>query len=112
MIEGFLVRQVGILRAPLLASEFNDSIRDWDSATIVSTTNGWVPPEIQFYEINKDREHYYDEIRLYLLPNVDLLYTDRCIMEEDTYQVLGRPSKAFTPLGNHHLEVRLRVIQG
>lgn len=63
-------------------------------------------------EEDTDRESAVHKATWYCQPTVDIHHLDRLVIDGNTWQVDGPPSVARSPRGAHHLEVRLRWVEG
>jgi hypothetical protein len=67
--------------------------------------------QIQPSEILIGRETYIATHKIALPPRTPLDGGDEITVEDATFEVVGDPSRGFTPAGEHHVEALLREIR-
>jgi hypothetical protein len=109
-IQALLVHDVVIVTAATTTGRYGDAVKDWDGATR-TTVKGWLARKNQ-QEVNGTREaEVYDSV-LFLAADATITGADRVEWQGGTYEVAGPPNQAWTPRGEHHLEVPLRRVDG
>jgi hypothetical protein len=106
-----LVRDVTIRRAGTSTDRYGASVKDWGAATTTVTT-GWLA-QASALEVNDlGREGQESFWTLTLPEGTDILGGDRVTVDSTTYEVDGPPNHAWTPRGEHHVEARLKLVEG
>lgn len=105
-----LVHDVTLIAPGTGAGRYGDAVKDWTTATEVDT-KGWVARTGQ-NEVNGDREAQVSEWVLFLHPEETITGAYRVRWSGLTFEVDGPPMPAWTPRGEHHIEVPLRVVTG
>lgn len=87
-----------------------------------NTGDGWADPGVAYparltqvsgSEVTIGRDAQVSEWKLYLEADVELGGRDRVVDEDGrTFEVVGPPLLARTPRGVHHVEARLRYVEG
>lgn len=109
-LTSLLVHDVTILTPSTDTDRYNDAVKDWGDATETGV-KGWVSQRTQT-EDHDQREAQVSGWILYLHPDASITGKDRIVWEGITFEVDGPPNPAWTPRGEHHLEVPLRVVTG
>lgn len=109
-LTSLLVHDVTILTAPTTTNRYNDAEKDWDNATSAAV-KGWVSQRTQL-EDHDQREAQVSDWILYVDSGVTITGANRVQWSGITFEVDGPPNPAWTPRGEHHLEVPLRVVTG
>lgn len=91
--------------------EYNNPTPTWPEENVRKTT-GWLE-QIGERENTDDRNTQITEWTLVIAdPDAELGGRDRVRIDGITYEVIGPPRGPRTPRGRHHLEVRLRHVDG
>ena len=109
-LTSLLVHDVTILTPATTTNRYNDAEKDWDNAT-ETTVKGWVSQRSQI-EDREQREAQVSDWILYLHPDETITGLDRVVWSGITFEVDGPANPAWSPRGQHHLEVPLRVVDG
>lgn len=109
-LTALLVHDVTVVVPGAATSRYGDAIKDWATATRTSM-KGWVA-RTATSEVHGDREAQVSEWKLYLPAGTVIDGGDRVEWQGTTFEVEGPPTHAWTPRGEHHLEVPLRVAAG
>lgn len=109
-LAGLLVHDVTIVTPGSTVGRYGDAVKDWATAT-ETATKGWVARRSQD-EVNGHREAQVSEWVLYVTADVALSGADRVVWGAYTFEVDGPPVRAWTPRGEHHVEVPLRYVSG
>jgi len=109
VLSNLLVRDVTILR-PGTITDRTDTVADWSTATSTHT-NGWLAQR-SAAEVLDNRTAGVTGWTLVLPGGTDVRRTDRVTIDAVTYEVDGDPNPAWTPRGEHHVEVSLRRVDG
>jgi hypothetical protein len=114
-IERRFTRAVTILDGTQASTGYGNATRlDWSNPTQTQTV-GWFGPYSGETENDADRDQQIADATLYLPKGTAITALSRVQVDNDattTYQVIGPPSKPFSPRGAHHLEVDLKVVKG
>lgn len=105
-----LVRDVDILTAGIRTDAYGDTQLDWTAPTTV-TVKGWLGPAISFEDLN-GRDATVSTFPLTLPEGTPITARNRVRIEGRTYEVDGEPNFAWTPRGEHHVEVAVKVVVG
>jgi len=107
--DGFMVVPLTVFNlAAGSVDRYDNEVPTFDAGTSVM---GWVAPSA-VNENTVDRETRLSEFDVALQPDVVVDATSRIEYEGRTHEVIGRPREARTPLGVHHLELVMRVVEG
>lgn len=109
-LAGLLVQDVTIITPGASVNRYGDDAKDWATATS-TPTKGWVARRSQ-REVNGNREAEVSEWVLYLDTSSTITGADRVEWQSQTFEVDGPPIHAWTPRGEHHIEVALRMVDG
>lgn len=110
MIESLLVHDVTVTH-PVVSTDRNGARREaWSGAT-TSTAKGWLH-QTSSSEPIEGRDGELSLWVLYLPAGTDVDAHDRVTVLGLTFEVDAPPLPAWTPRGEHHLEVRLRRMVG
>lgn len=102
---------VAILTAPTSTDRYGDEELDWANATTTSTT-GWLA-RVDGSEVIDGRDALVSGWLLYLPAGTTIDGRDRVTIAGTTYELDGPPVHANVPgAGEHHLEARLRLVEG
>lgn len=107
-LEGLMVHDVEVVRAGVTTDEYGMPSRDWATATRTAT-KAWVT-QTQSREETTDRDTQLSDWLAYLPKFTVIAGGDRLEWESHTFEVDGPPSRAWTPRGEHHVEVRLTAL--
>lgn len=88
----------------------DDVVKDWDSASSVSTV-AWIAQR-KASEIAGFREAGVSEWIGYFPADTAVSIHDRVLRGDDTFEVVGEPNPCYRPSGLHHLEVDLQLVTG
>lgn len=110
-LASLLVHDVTLLRAGTTTDRYGADAKDWDTAT-ETDTQGWVTQTSGVEDRTDGREAQVGSWTLYLAAGEDLLGGDRVVWGTYTFEVDGPPLQAWTPRGEHHVEARLRLVEG
>jgi head-tail adaptor len=109
-LTSLLVHDVVILTAGSGTDRYGATVKDWATATS-ETVKGWVSQR-SATEDHGNREAEVSDWVLYLHPGTDITAKNRVTWSGITFEVDGPPNPAWSPRGEHHLEVPLRVVAG
>lgn len=104
------VRDVVIQTAANATDRYSDTILDWSAPTEVETT-GWLA-QVNTATLNDHRDGVVTAIVLTLRAGTAIGPHNRVVIDGVTYEVDGEPNRAWTPRGEHHVEVSLRAVVG
>lgn len=109
-LQSLLVHDVTILTAAASTSRYGDSEPDWATAASAAV-KGWISQR----STSEDTDHRTAEISdwiLYLDTGTTITAANRVTWSGITFEVAGPVNPAWSPRGEHHLEVPLRVVDG
>lgn len=105
-----LVQSVTVLTAGSTTDRYGNTAPDWASATS-RTVNGWVA-QTGSIEILLGRDST-TTVGVVFLPAGDpITYADRVQIAGVTYEVDGVPLRPWSRRSEHHVQVRLRDVEG
>lgn len=106
-----LVHTVTIRRPGTTTDRYGATVKDWATATDTDV-DGWVAQTsaIEVNDLGREGEH--SDWTLVVPVDTDLLAGDRVIWNDTTFEVDGPPNRAWTPRGEHHVEARLKLVEG
>lgn len=108
---GLLVHDITIRRAGATTDRYSATIKNWDDSTDTDV-NGWITQSSGLEDHTDGREAQVGSWVLFLPTGTDILGGDRVVWESYTFEVDGPPQRAWTPRGEHHIEARLRIVEG
>lgn len=109
-LTSLLIHDVTIVTAGSSTSRYGDTEKDWSTATS-ETVKGWVSQRSGL-EDHDHREAQASEWVLFLHPEATITALDRVTWSGITFEVDGPILPAWSPRGEHHQEVPLRVVTG
>lgn len=109
-LQRMLCQQVTILTPAAATDRYGNVAADWSNASSRQVM-AWVNQTGSTEDlINRDSTTTVGIC--YLPPGDPIAATDRIQVNGRTFQVDGQPNTADTPRGVHHIEVRLRDVEG
>lgn len=105
-----MVHDVTIVTPGESTGRYGDTVKDWSSASR-EEVRGWVARRSQ-EEVNGHREAQVSAWVLFVEPDVTVTGQDRVEWCDTTFEVDGPPLPAYSPRGQHHMEVPLRLVEG
>lgn len=109
-LTSLLVHDVTILTPGYDTNRYGDEEKDWTEATS-ATVKGWVSQRSGI-EDRDHREAQASEWVLFLHTSATITGFDRVTWAGITFEVDGPILPAWSPRGEHHQEVPLRVVAG
>lgn len=109
-LASLLVHDVTITTPGYDTNRYGDEEKDWTEAT-TTTVKGWVSQRSGI-EDRDHREAQASDWVLFLHAGTTITALDRVTWSGITFEVDGPPNPAWSPRGEHHLEVPLRVVVG
>lgn len=109
-LTSLLVHDVTILRPGTTTDDNGFTVKNWSSPT-ETTVKGWVSQQGSS-EDRDGREAQVSTWTLFLHADTVVAGGDRVEWGSTTFEVDGAPQRAWTPRGEHHVEVPLRVVNG
>ena len=106
----FFIHDVTVQRATSMAGRGADVVADWSNVDEVSF-RGWMTQQ----STGDSRPGRTGDVSGWLLQapaGVDVRPGDRVMWRGRTFSVEGNPMPAWTPRGEHHIEVSLRLVEG
>lgn len=111
-IEQFYIHDVTVKRAVTVTNRYNNSERVWANAT-ETPLRGWKSQReaTEPAEAGRPSVTVTQDI-LFVPADADIRAHDRVEVLDTEWDVDGVPHEAWTPRGLHHLEVKLRAVEG
>lgn len=109
-LASLLVHDVTLIEPGETTDRYSNTVKDWDNTTD-TVVKGWVSQRSAL-EDHDQREAQVSDWILYLHPDAAITGEYRVSWSGITFEVDGPPNPAWTPRGEHHLEVPLRVVAG
>jgi len=110
-LAGFLVRSVAIISPATAVDRYGNEVTDWAGAS-VTLTSGWVAQRQTSEEVDGERQAQTTGTVLFLAADTVIGARDRVVVDGiHTFEVSGAPHRAWTPRGEHHVEVPLRIVE-
>ena len=109
-LAALLVRTVTIHHAGTRVDAYGDTIVDWSTSTDV-TAPGWLA-YTSGIEILDGRAATSTTMSLSLPAGTTIDAADRVTIDGTTYDITAEPMSAWTPRGEHHIEINLAVVNG
>lgn len=108
--DRLLVQSVTVLTASSTTDRYGNTVVDWTNAAS-RTVNGWVAQTGSVEELlGRDAT---TTVAVVFLPAGDpITAKDRVVLDGVTYEVDGVPNPANSRRGVHHLQVRLKNVEG
>jgi hypothetical protein len=111
MITGHFTETVEIVRASSRTTDrYGNRVPDWSTASR-TVTFAWLEPATG-KENTTGRDSQEWEWIMLCPASVELTGRDRVIYGGTTFEVVGPPAIRRTPRGPHHMEARLRYVEG
>lgn len=110
-LTSLLVHDITVVRAGAATDRYGAAEKNWDAAT-ETDIKGWVTQISGIEDRTDGREAQVGTWVLYALDTADILGGDRVVWGSYTFEVDGPPNRAWTPRGEHHVEARLRLVEG
>lgn len=110
-LRNLLVHDITIRRAGTTEDRYGATIKDWDNPTDTDV-DGWIAQSSALEVTDLGREGQRSDWTLFLPDGTDIIGGDRVLWSGTTYEVDGPPNRAWTPRGEHHIEARLKLIEG
>lgn len=109
-IYGLYCHEVRILRASAVEDRYGNSSKDWTSPRRRTSRARVVQQNTN--EVGDGREERRSAWICYLPPDADVTALDRITWNGLTFEVKGRPNRAYDRHSEHHVEVDLEVVEG
>lgn len=109
-LTSLLVRTAVIQTASTTVDRYNNTVLDWTSPTSTATTV-WIAQTATSEDLDH-RDGTVDTVIATFPAGTVITAYDRVVIDGQTYEVDGKPNRAWTPRGEHHVEVVLREIVG
>lgn len=110
-LESLMTTPVTVVRPSLATDRNRNQVPDWAGASSTST-RGWLAQTSAAELIEAGRDGGMSAWLLYLPAGTVIDRTCRVQVSGVTYDVDGPVNRAPTPRGEHHVEVRLRLVEG
>jgi head-tail adaptor len=105
-----MVRDVDILTAGTRTDVYGDSQPDWTTPTTV-TVKGWLAWSSSI-EVLDGRDATSSTLTLTVPAGTPITARDRVSIDGRIYEINGEPMPAWTPRGEHHIEMFLTTAVG
>lgn len=109
-LTSLLVRTAVIQTATTSTDRYNNTVLDWTSPTSTTTT-AWVA-QTATIENQDHRDATVDTVIATFPAGTAITAQNRVVIDGQTYEVDGKPNRAWTPRGEHHVECVLREVRG
>lgn len=109
-LTSLLIHDVTIITPIDVENRYGGTDRSWEGATEVEV-KGWISQR-STSEVIVGREAQISEWVLFLHPDATITGLDRVRWNATTFEAAGEPLPAWTPRGQHHIEVPLRLVDG
>lgn len=108
--DGLLTQTVALLEPAADTDDDGNPVDDWGSAT--STDSKGLLQQTSAIEVTLGRDTVISDWLLFLPADAAVDAVARVVVDGSTFEVVGRPDLVRTPRGVHHVEVRLRLVEG
>lgn len=109
-LQSLMVRTVDIIHAGARTDAYGDSQPNWSTAS-ETTTNGWLAQQTSI-EDRDGRNATSSTLVLFLPADSAITARDRVRIDGIVYELVSAPLSAWTPRGEHHLEVFVQLVTG
>lgn len=109
-IDRFFVDPVTIIRAGAGDNGYGGNALDWDNPDRTDVL-GWLT-DTSTTELTDARDALVSQWKLFLPAGTEIGGRDRVEAKGLTFEVIGIPSSAGTPHGEHHIEALLSLVTG
>ena len=109
-IASLAVRPVVIQTAGARTDAYGDTQPDWTTPTTVAA-GGWLAQQSSIEDLD-GRAATASTLALFLPAGTVITARNRVVIDARTYEIIGEPHKAWTPRGEHHVEVQLQAVDG
>ena len=109
-LQSLLVHDVTVVTPGSTTDRYGNTVADWATSTS-TTVKGWIT-QSSGTENEDGRDAQIGEWRLFLPAGTVVDGHARVEWGGITFEVVGPPERAWTPRGEHHVEVQLRVVEG
>lgn len=109
-LQSLLVHDVTVVTPGSTTDRYGNLVPDWAASTS-TTVKGWIS-QSSGSEDENGRDAQIGEWTLFLPAGVEIDGRARVAWSGVTFEVVGPPRRAWTPRGEHHVEVQLRVVEG
>lgn len=110
-LTNLMTRDVTVVRPASTTNRYHNAVADWDNAT-ETATKGWIAQSSSSEPTSAGRDPEVTFWHLYLPVGTDIVAADRVVVDDVTYEVVGPPNRAHTPLAEHHVEATVRLVAG
>lgn len=109
-LETLMVRLVAIITPGTRVDDYGDTKAIWDTAS-ETTTQGWISQQASV-EFTDGRNATQSTLQLILPAGTSVTARDRVRIDGTVYEIKAEPHSAWTPRGEHHIEVELGKVIG
>lgn len=112
MFSPTFTRPITVVTPGEHTDRYGNVTKDWTNSTRTDTA-GWVGAFSGFeYGADQGREAAFQTWTVYLPTGVTVSQEDRIETGTDTFEVDGPVVELWSPRGGHHLEARIRKVDG
>lgn len=104
---GLLVHDVYIVTADESTDDYGNTVYDWGALATRTTSKAWIT-QTATNEDRADRQTPAAQWVCFLPAGTAVNYRNRIEWVDNAFEVDGLPLSAWTPQGEHHLQVPLR----
>lgn len=108
---GFMVHPVTRLRGTTSTDRYANSRIDWSTPTRLDFV-AWIDQSDSTETIGDNRTMLRTATTMRIPADVDVADTDRFEIDGVVHEIDGKPKRAYTPRGLHHIAVRLKLVEG
>lgn len=111
--EHLLVRQATVMRAGTSTDRYGNRIDDWNAAIETTVAAWWAQSGGELIQGVREEGVTWD-VTLFLRAGAQIHAGDRVRLDGDVFEVSGPPVTAWRPIpqGAHHIEARLKRMEG
>lgn len=109
-LDTLLTQTVTIIVPGITIDTYENPVLDWPGATRTDVLGRL--EQASSVEVTLQRDTVVSDWLLFLHPDVSINPLDRVEADGRVFEVVGAPAPAQAPWGVHHLEVRLRYLEG
>lgn len=110
MPPDLLIHTVAVVRAGTATDRYGNTVPDWDNPSSSTDVAAWMQQDARS-EVTDQRDAQVGDWLMMCDP-ADITGSDRVHWQGLMFEVIGPPAPLYTPQELHHLEVRLRVVEG
>lgn len=104
---GLLVHNVWIVTPAESEDDYGNTVYDWGAAASRTASDAWIT-QLATSENSDDRQTPAAQWVAFLPAGTAVSFIDRIEWDDRAFEVDGLPLEAWTPRGEHHIQVPLR----